>query len=112
MELVVKIPDDKYADIIRRGRVICLSGYEEMIANGTPLPKGHGRKFEKIVVEHPSEDLCTYPEYKGKPYYSIQYEENGESIIGYGTYKPEVLSQYLRDYFIAPTIIVADKGEE
>lgn len=58
------------------------------------------RKFIKIIVEYPPEDTCTYPEYKGKPYFSILYEENGEHIVGYGTYNPEVLSQYLRHYFM------------
>lgn len=69
-----------------------------------PIPKGHGRKFEEIVVEYPRADLCTYPEYRGKPYFSIKYEENGEHIIGFGTYNPEVLSRYLREYFISPTV--------
>lgn len=59
------------------------------------------REFEEIVVEYPPEDLCTYPEYKGKPYFSIKYKEGNDYIIGYGTYKPEVLSRYLRDYFMS-----------
>ena len=59
------------------------------------------RQFEEIVVEYPSFNN-TYTEYKGKPYFSIRYKENGEGYIGYGTYKPEVLSQYLRDYFMPP----------
>lgn len=58
------------------------------------------RKFEEIMVDYPPAKLCTYPEYRGKPYFSIKYEENGEHIIGFGTYKPEVLSRYLREYFI------------
>ena len=58
------------------------------------------REFEEIVVEYPPEDLCTYPEYKGKPYFSIKYKEGNEHFIGYGTYKPEVFSRYLRDYFM------------
>ena len=60
------------------------------------------RKFEEIVVGYPPAELCTYPEYRGKPYFSIKYEENGKHIIGFGTYNPEVLSRYLRDYFIVP----------
>ena len=60
------------------------------------------RQFEKIMVEYPPKDSCTYPEYKGKPYFSIQYIENGERFIGFGTYKPEVLSRYLKDYFMQP----------
>jgi hypothetical protein len=60
----------------------------------------HGRIFREIVVEYPS--YCTYPEYKGKPYFSIKYTENGQEFIGYGTYKPEVLSKYLKEYFMPP----------
>ena len=58
------------------------------------------RQFEEIVVESPNPDLCSYPEYKGKPYYSIHYTENGKDFIGYGTYNPEVLSNYLKEYFM------------
>ena len=61
------------------------------------------REFEEIVVEYPPKDLCTYPEYKGKPYFSIKYKEGNDYIIGYGTYKPEVLSRYLKDYFMPTT---------
>ncbi len=85
---------------------------EQLFKNGTPLSNCHERKFEEIVVEYPPDELCTYPEYRGKPYFSIMYEENGEHFIGFGTYKPDVLSSYIREYFIAPTIIEADKGEE
>ena len=58
------------------------------------------RQFEEIVVEYPNPDLCSYPEYKGKPYFSIHYTENGKDFIGYGTYNPEVLSNYLKEYFM------------
>jgi len=58
------------------------------------------RTFVELVVEYPDPELCTYKEYKGKPYYSIKYIENGETYVGYGTYKPEVLSQFLKEYFI------------
>ena len=58
------------------------------------------RTFVELLVHYPHPDVCTYPEYKGKPYYSIKYIEDGECFVGFGTYKPEVLSQYLRDYFM------------
>lgn len=67
------------------------------------------RKFEKIVVNYPPKDTCIYPEYIGKPYFSIKYEENGEHIVGFGTYNPEVLSRYLQEYFIAPSMDVRYK---
>ena len=58
----------------------------------------HERIFQEIVVEYLSYN--TYPEYKGKPYFSIKYTENGQEFIGYGTYKPKVLSEYLKEYFM------------
>lgn len=60
----------------------------------------HGRIFQEIVVEYPS--ICPYPEYKGKPYFSIKYMEDGHCIIGYSTYEPEVLSSFLKEYFLSP----------
>lgn len=61
------------------------------------------RTFVELVVEYPDPELCTYKEYKGKPYYSIKYIENGEAYVGYGTYNPEVLSRYLKEYFMPST---------
>lgn len=58
------------------------------------------RQFVELIVEYPDPELCTYKEYRGKPYYSIKYIENGETYVGYGTYNPEVLSRYLREYFM------------
>lgn len=59
----------------------------------------NGKKFIEIVVTHLV--TCPYPEYKGKPYFSIRYEENGEQFEGFGTYNPEVLAQYIREYFMS-----------
>ena len=51
-------------------------------------------------MKYPDTEFCTYEEYKGKPYYAIKYIENGETYVGYGTYNPKVLSQYLKEYFM------------
>ena len=114
-ELVIKIPEHLYKllkDLPSDSNEGTIENVlMKAVENGTPLPKGYGRKFEEIVVEYPPADLCTYPEYRGKPYFSIKYEENGEHIIGFGTYKPQVFSRYLQEYFITPTIIEADKSE-
>ena len=59
------------------------------------------REFVEILVSYPPADLCIYSEYKGKPYYSIKYRENGKEYVGFGTYKIEILSQWIKDYFIA-----------
>jgi len=58
------------------------------------------REFIEIVVEYPPADLCTYPEYRGKPYFSIKYRENGKTYVGFGTYKIEMLSQWIKEYFM------------
>ena len=70
----------------------------EILPSAQP-EKQHGRIFQEIiVVEYPS---CNpYPERKGKPYFLIKYTENGQEFIGYGTYKPEVLSEYLKEDFM------------
>lgn len=118
MKIVIDIPEDVYTRLFDSGiqdNEISVDDVCEMaraLRMGTPLLKGHRKKFEEIVVEYPPAELCTYPEYRGKPYFSIMYEENGKHIVGYGTYKPEVLSRYLQEDFIAPTIIEADKEAE
>ena len=61
----------------------------------------NAKVFRGIIVEYPS--ISAYPEYEGKPYFSIKYTENGQEFIGYGTYKPEVLSEYLKEYFMPLT---------
>jgi len=58
------------------------------------------RRFVELLAEYHDPEICPYKEYKGKPYFSIKYIENGEEYIGYGTYNPKVLSQYLREYFM------------
>lgn len=58
------------------------------------------REFEELEVAYFPDELCIYPEYIGKPYFAIRYKENGNHFVGYGTYSPEVLSRYLRDYFM------------
>ena len=63
-------------------------------------PQGE-REFIEILAEYREDDYDTLPEYKGKPYYSIHYRENGEEFVGYGSYKIEVLSEYLRNYFFS-----------
>ena len=56
-----------------------------------------------ISVLTQAQDYWGSTEYKGKPYFGIRYRENGESIVGYGTYNPQVLARYLKDYFMPTT---------
>ena len=62
--------------------------------------KTNTKEFIGLVTEDVDPRLCTYREYQGKPYYGIKYKENGECFIGFGTFKIEVLSRYLKDYFV------------
>lgn len=68
-------------------------------------------EFIEIFAQYVPEEICPYPEYRGKPYYSIHFRENGAEFCGFGTYKPEVLSRYLREYFLEPSC-GADLREE
>lgn len=56
------------------------------------------KKFIEIQANHLPNDI-TPEEYKGKPYYSILYAEDNQLIVGFGTYKVEVLLRYLKEYF-------------
>lgn len=58
------------------------------------------KKFIRILTTYFSDETVVYPEYRGKPYFEIEYEENGERYIGFGTNNPEIFSGYLRDDFI------------
>lgn len=73
----------------------------ELVSGQTEIQpeQQYGKVFKEIVVEYPSYNI--YPEYIGKPYFSIKYTENGQEFIGYGTYSPEVLSEYLKEYFMS-----------
>ena len=57
------------------------------------------KKFIKIITNPVPTDL-QIGEHKGKPYYEIEYEENGEIHIGFSSYNLEVISEYIRDYFV------------
>lgn len=58
------------------------------------------RQFVEIIVRHPNPSIYKYKEYNIKPYYEIKYIENGEEVVGYGTYSPKMLSRYLKDFFM------------
>ena len=94
----VSFDEEKLKEIIQT-EVINKIKNGELVLKAEEKPQGE-REFIEILAQTVPEDLCTYPEYKGKPYYSIHYKENGEEFVGFGTYNPEVLSRYLRDYFM------------
>jgi hypothetical protein len=47
IELVVKIPEEMYAEIMdENGIETMLIPYSSIVRNGVPLPKGHGRLID------------------------------------------------------------------
>ena len=62
------------------------------------------RTFVELVERYVDPELCPYPEYKGKPYYSIKYIENGEEHVGYSSYSLQVMSGFLKKYFMSPAM--------
>ena len=62
------------------------------------------RTFIELVERYVDPELCPYPEYKGKPFYSIKYIENGEEYVGYSTYSLQVMSGFLKKYFMSPAL--------
>ena len=83
IELVIKMPEEVYKDIMVHNREMRESGksayyFEGLIKNGIPLPKGHGRLIDADALNFTDIDSANYG------------------------------SNYIR---IAPTIIEADKEE-
>lgn len=61
MKIVIEIDDARFKDI-RRIACVQLENYhfktvEQIIANGTPLPKGHGRLIDADSLDIPV-DIC------------------------------------------------------
>ena len=67
------------------------------------------RTFVELVERYINPEFRPYPEYKGKPYYSIKYIENGEEYVGYSTYSLRVMSEFLKKYFISPALEKQEK---
>lgn len=64
MKLIIDVPEERYTDIQRIASVQLnkrTPTVEQIIANGTPLPKGHGRLIDADVLVDGLEDdyeLC------------------------------------------------------
>lgn len=97
MELVIKIPDEEYKNICLMSKDGIGMALYDWIANGTPLPKGHG-------------DLKDADIYKTEVKKYIVENKNSDDLYlagcGDGAYHA------LHIYDCIPTIIEADGGEE
>jgi hypothetical protein len=87
IEIVIKIPEKDYltfSKLSEKEKINELTYYEKMIANGIPLPKGHGDLKDIDAINLYEEDF----------YEGADYERAIDAIVG------------------APTIIEADKEGE
>ena len=62
IELVVKIPKEEY-EMIVNSEECGLHNLTRAIANGTPLPKGHGRIGDLDALRCENTDFDTYNDY-------------------------------------------------
>ena len=101
MEIVIDIPKEMYSDIKDNSRFMLdyCDIVAEAIANGTPLPKGHGRLIDADML------LSEIGELKQSPWYHA--DINGSYLVR----KDAV--EMIEDLCVrnAPTIIEKDKGE-
>lgn len=99
MQIVIDIPEEEYEEIIY-SEDCGLHTLTRAIANGTPLPKGHGRLIDADEIDHymlPSEK-------QDKKTWFTHSEAYRNAVIHFNH-----AMMLLRDN--APTIIEADKGE-
>jgi len=96
----MRLHHDHLSGTYRKALNMAISALEKLDSVPSARPEST-RTFVGLVVKYTDPVFCAYKEYKGKPYYSIKYIENGETYVGYGTYDLKVMSQYLKEYFIS-----------
>ena len=95
IELVIKIPEEMYkwvCDVNKFSNDYGTADFIDLIKNGTPLPKGHGRLVDADALE---KKMCDREEELGDD--RALWESSAVSVA--------------LDMF-APTIIEADRSEE
>lgn len=100
MQIVIDIPEERFNDIQRIAQVISyrrLPALEKVIANGTPLPEGHGRIGDLSELETRIGNFIEY-------YKNLLEETNPTALV----YMNHILDG-IRD---TDTIIEADKENQ
>lgn len=80
IEVVIKVSERKYKGLQKEDDK-SLSYYEKVIANGTPLPKGHGRLIDADALRVCFYDSSAYQEGENFCYYSVKDINNAPTII-------------------------------
>ena len=86
MQIVIDIPEDRYEDTKRIASVQMnyrTPTIEQIVANGTPLPKGHGRLIDAEIFSH--------------------------NVVKYSHQSTKTIGQALAD---TPSIVEADKERD
>ena len=98
IELVIKISDENYKWVCDHVNM----GYDlfKMIANGTPLPEGHGRLIDadELIRQYNLDEATKYGNKNAK-----------QQAHSYSTMMLYEIADMIDD---APTIIEADKGDK
>jgi hypothetical protein len=94
MQVVINISEEDYEGLKRKDKFndMYLNYYEKLIANGVPIPKGHGRLVDADALE---KKMCDREEELGDD--KALWESSAVSVA---------LNMF------APTIIEADRSEE
>ena len=97
IELIIKIPEEEYRNICLMSKDGIGMALYDWVANGTPLPKGHGRLVDADVFEKRLMDARSYYIGEKADDFDLRFAAGLKSA-----------AERLVD---APTIIEADKGE-
>lgn len=100
IEVVIKIPEEEYRNICLMSKDGIGMALYDWIANGTPLPKGHGRLGDLDALEK----LCTEHKIASSAFDDSPMIEQGHYSDG------DCIWESLFDF--APTIIEADTESE
>ena len=100
MQIVIDISEHLYKCLQKRMELCVNTEIDSLVANGTPLPKGHGRLIDADYLK----DVILLHSYHG----------NNKNIVPYSDRKGYRLRQREIDEAIvnAPTILEADGGAE
>lgn len=99
MQIVIKIPEAEY-DLIVNDEACGLNVLTRAVANGTPLPKEHGRLIDadELIKQYNLDEATKYGNKNAK-----------QQAHSYSTMMLYEIADMIDD---APTIIDADKGDK
>lgn len=63
MQLIINIDDKAYDEILKRNAQYGVFAFNEIVRNGTPLPKGHGRLIDADKIQFENNEFDTYSDY-------------------------------------------------